>query len=102
MSTNNLTAERLLSMSADEIAGLQRVRIYCSDCSDCSDCYSCTGCAGCADCYGCYNCTRCTGCSDCSCCYGIIGGKNLQHVAFGVQLTAEQYNQFLSNYGVRS
>ena len=64
---------------------------------NCIDCKSCVYCTNCKDCDSCNNCNNCVGCYKCEYCYGIIGGHNLYHVVFGVELTDVQYEQFMNN-----
>lgn len=60
--------------------------IYCTCCSDCTNC---------GDCVGCINCINCTICTNCTNCIGIKNGYGFQYVAYGVQLTKEEYEEFL-------
>lgn len=79
---------------------------YCSDCISCTHCFSCANgealdlctrvldsehCNTCHDCLYCKYCDFCTTCRDCMFCMYITNGHNLMFVAFGVQLTREQY-----------
>jgi hypothetical protein len=49
----------------------------------------------CADCVDCVRCADCVDCADCVRCVGIANGRDLRHVAYGVQLTAEQWDQLM-------
>ena len=89
-------------MTPAERAGLPPAHMSETGCIDCTDCFNCTGCRGCKDCtgcfncIGCFNCTDCTGCKDCAncrSCKGIIGGRNLEYVAWDIQLTKEEYEK---------
>jgi hypothetical protein len=75
-----MTPEELLSLTPE-----QRVDLPAVDVSGCIDCSDCTGCTDCIDCT---DCTRCTDCTDCA---GIQNGCELRYIAWGVQLTKEQW-----------
>ena len=40
-------------------------------------------------------CPNCTDCSYCTDCTGIKNGKNLKYIAYGVQLTKEEFEEFV-------
>ena len=42
-----------------------------------------------------YNYSTCSGCSGCSDCIGIAFGRSLRYVAFGVQLSPDEYRQLM-------
>jgi len=103
-----MTKDELLAMQPEERAVLERVNVApedntdcsgcsrclsCSGCLSCSYCSYCSGCSGCSRCSRCSDCSDCSGCSDCSYCCGIINGKDLRFVAWGVQLTEEEYRR---------
>ena len=105
-----MTKDELLALTVDELGALSAVKVdgassnkYCTHCTDCTHCTGCahckyctrctgcTGCTDCTDCTDCAGCTDCTHCTHCADCTGIIGGRSLQYVAYGVQLTSEEY-----------
>ena len=98
-----LTKEQLLAMTPDQRKALGNVSMKkdtnsncadcagCKGCTDCKGCMECMDCTYCNDCAGCTGCTSCTGCKDCTDCTGITGGRKLQYVAYGIQLTKEEY-----------
>jgi hypothetical protein len=95
-----MTPEQLLALPPAEREALPRhdfgskpTRGDCTGCISCTDCMSCTDCTDCTDCARCAGCANCTGCADCADCRSISCGKGLRYVAWGVQLTAEQYAQ---------
>ena len=107
---NNMTPEEILALTPAEYG--QLLPFDCTGCTRCNDCADCTGCTDCTRCTRCWDCARCTGCTRCSggwdctdctrctdCwdCAGIENGRGLRYVAFGVQLTAQQWQQLQSN-----
>jgi hypothetical protein len=106
---NHMTPEELLSLSYEQRAELPISECdFCADCTGCDLCPGCNGCTDCADCTDCdfctdcdystdcdfcNGCTDCTRCINCTECIGIRNGKNLQYVAWGVQLTAAQWER---------
>lgn len=113
---SKMTPEELLSLPREEIGKLETFEYvsggvgcigcthcfdceYCSDCSVCFDCRSCYRCKDChlcvicIDCVECSNCRSCKNCFNCSHCIGITGGNGKMHVAWGVQLTEEQWEK---------
>ena len=65
----------------------------CMGCTNCTNCWYCKNCTNCEHCKKCMGCTKCTDCWSCTKCIGIVGGNGLRYVAWGVQLTAEQWGQ---------
>ena len=63
-----MTKDELLALTVDELGALSAVKVD-----------------------GDPSCTDCTRCTDCTYCTGIIGGRFLKYVAYGVQLTREEY-----------
>jgi hypothetical protein len=109
-----MTKEELLQMTDSERNALPRFKYEpvdsyncydctdsynCYDCTECTNCTYCANCTRCRDCTYCANCTRCRDCTDCTdctyCrnCIGIINGKDLRYVAYGVQLTEEEWKR---------
>jgi hypothetical protein len=72
-----MTPEQLLALTRAERQALPQV-----DCGSNVDCRSCTNCV---------RCTNCDGCRDCADCIGIRFGTGLRFVAYGIQLTADQW-----------
>ena len=90
-----MTPEEILALTSVE---REQMPVFdCTDCTRCAGCWDCTRCTGCTRCADCTDCTRCTGCTrcnDCADCTGIKNGRGLRYVAFGVQLTAQQWQQW--------
>ena len=113
-----MTKSELLALTVDELGSLSAVKVdgassntyctgcaHCKYCTGCTGCTRCTGCAYCTDCTDCKGCTYCTDCkgckgctdcTDCTDCTGIIGGRSLQFVAYGAQLTREEYDALVA------
>jgi len=72
-----MTKEELLSMNKEQIFQLPVTEFPTANNTGCRDCRSCVDCKGCADCIGTKN------------------GKNLQYVAYGIQLTEKEYRNFV-------
>lgn len=112
-----ITAEQLIALGKEGRKNLLQVSVkvnincfecrQCNRCTNCNKCYNCNFCinteysTNCFNCFGCFNCDKCINCSSCDQCYEctdcfkcmqIIGGQNLKFVAYGIQLTEDQYN----------
>lgn len=68
-----MTKEELLSMSKEERKQLSKVEMSTDGNTSCVGCVDCMSCVGCKDCVGIYN------------------GRNLKYVAYGIQLTKEEF-----------
>lgn len=103
-----MTKEELLSKSPPELHNFHNVDVsgqpYRTREQANVLCKHCDGCIRCTECFACDNCTNCIGCSfcyrsiECTSCIGIQGGYGLIYVAFGVQLTSEEYAAFMAKY----
>jgi hypothetical protein len=83
----------LLSLSRDDLLSLPTFA-FCRGCADCWDCLGCADCSVCLRCSGCSDCVRCadcSGCSGCTDCVGIAGAIGLQYMAYGTQLTSDEW-----------
>ncbi len=71
----------------------------CTDCISCSNCYECedcTNCSNCIDCYECERCELCSRCEHCKDCYYCDGLKDKQYCVKNIQLTKEEYDEFIN------
>jgi len=69
----------------------------CSDlinCSDCSDSSNCSDSSDLINSFDCFNCSDLFYCSDCSHCSNLF---NKKYCVLNVQLTKEEYNNFINN-----
>jgi len=71
---------------------------YCTACIHCISCENCMQCMDCEDCFDCTGCQSCINCWGCRDCIGIKDGKGLVYVAYGIQLTKEQYKTLMRKY----
>jgi hypothetical protein len=106
-----ITVEKLMGMSKEEFLSIKNVdmkenkdNVNCTNCTSCKSCYysckSCYYCNSCISCIYCISCNYCNSCNSCTDCYGINNGKNLKYVVKGVQLTKEQYQEFMQKMGL--
>jgi len=100
-----LTSEQRSALRAVVFPGAEKVAAcprcvscvdcaQCVDCVECEHCWQCDACAlstDCRACVGCVRCVDCTKCVDCLLCVGVIGGVMLRYVAWGFQLTRDEY-----------
>ena len=63
----------------------------CNECVQCDYCKECESCTDCSYCKECTDCENCVGCRYCAECRGITYATGLRYVAWGIQLTREEW-----------
>ena len=84
---------------SDGLSELLKQNYNLTDCVNCENCFGMTECNDCQHsmhmlrCDRCIECSACTDCQDCMFCHALVGR---QYVVCDVQLTEEEYNEFVS------
>jgi hypothetical protein len=86
-----VTKDELLALSPSELTALPAVDMT-SETRAWTNAY-CTSCVRCYRCVHCHDCYDCSVCYDCNDCIGITHGWSLRFVAWGMQLTEDEYRQ---------